>query len=144
MKKQFVDHSLTLAFHSKTFVMSELIYQRESYEIIGICMEVHRHLGPGLLEIVYKDAMEYEFHQRRLAYEREKEYLVRYKNVILPHKFYADFVVMDKIILEVKAVTTIQNESIARAINYLRISGNRLALIVNFGTEELIHRRVVC
>ena len=97
--------------------MSELVYQKESYEIIGVCMEIHRTLGPGLLEIVYKDAMEYEFNNRDLWYEREKEYLVRYKEVILPHKFYADFVVMDKIILEIKAVSQIQNESIARAIN---------------------------
>jgi GxxExxY protein len=123
--------------------MSELIYQKESYEIIGVCMEIHRTLGPGLLEIVYKDAMEYEFNNRDLWYEREKEYLVRYKEVILPHKFYADFVVMDKIILEIKAVSLIQNESIARAINYLKISGNRLALVVNFGAPELVYKRVV-
>lgn len=123
--------------------MSELIYQKESYEIIGVCMEIHRTLGPGLLEIVYKDAMEYEFNNRDLWYEREKEYLVRYKEVILPHKFYADFVVMDKIILEIKAVSQIQNESIARAINYLKISGNRLALVVNFGAPELVYKRVV-
>lgn len=123
--------------------MSEMIYPKESYEIIGICMEVHRMLGPGLLEIVYKDALEYEFRNKAVLYQREKEYLVRYKDVILPHRFYADFVVMDKIILEVKAVNTIQNESIARAINYLKISGNKLALVVNFGTGELLYKRVV-
>lgn len=123
--------------------MSDLIYPRESYEIIGICMEVHRMLGPGLLEIVYKDALEYEFRSKAVLYQREKEYMVRYKDVILPHRFYADFVVIDKIILEVKAVSLIQNESIARAINYLKISGNKLALVVNFGTGELLYKRVV-
>jgi GxxExxY protein len=123
--------------------MSELIYPKESYDIIGICMEVHRLLGSGLLEVVYKDALEYEFRKKAVLYEREKEYLIRYKDVILPHRFFADFVVLDKIILEVKAVSSIQNESIARAINYLKISGNRLGLVVNFGTDELIYKRVV-
>ncbi len=123
--------------------MSELIYPKESYDIIGICMDVHRTLGPGLLEVVYKDALEYEFRKKAILYEREKEYLVRYKDVILPHRFFADFVVLDKIILEVKAVSSLQNESIARAINYLKISGNRLGLVVNFGTDELVYKRVV-
>ena len=106
-------------------------------------MVLHRLLGSGLLEIVYKDALEYEFRKKAVLYEREKEYLVRYKDVILPHRFYADFVVLDKIILEVKAVSNLQNESIARAINYLKISGNRLGLVVNFGTDELVYKRVV-
>lgn len=123
--------------------MSELIYPKESYDIIGICMDVHRTLGPGLLEVVYKDALEYEFRKKAVLYEREKEYLVKYKEEILPHRFFADFVVLDKIILEVKAVSSLQNESIARAINYLKISGNRLGLVVNFGTDELVYKRVV-
>ena len=106
-------------------------------------MEVHRLLGSGFLEVVYKDALEFEFRKRGLLYEREKEYLVKYKEVILPHRFFADFVVLDKIILEVKAVSSLQNESIARAINYLKISGNRLGLVVNFGTDELVYKRVV-
>ena len=123
--------------------MSELIYPKESYDIIGVCMEVHRLLGSGFLEVVYKDALEYEFRKKAVLYEREKEYLVKYKEVILPHRFFADFVVLDKIILEVKAVSSLQNESIARAINYLKISGNRLGLVVNFGTDELVYKRVV-
>ena len=123
--------------------MSDLIYPQESYDIIGVCMEVHRLLGSGFLEVVYKDALEYEFRKKAIQYEREKEYLVRYKEVILPHRFFADFVVLDKIILEVKAVSSLQNESIARAINYLKISGNRLGLVVNFGTDELVYKRVV-
>ena len=123
--------------------MSDLIYPQESYDIIGVCMEVHRLLGSGFLEVVYKDALEYEFRKKAIQYEREKEYLVRYKEVILPHRFFADFVVLDKIILEVKAVSSLQNESIARAINYLKISGNRLGLVVNFGTDELVYKRLV-
>lgn len=76
--------------------MVDLIYKEEAFEIIGICMEVHSLLGKGLLEIVYKDALEYEFKKREIPYAREKEFPVRYKDVILPHTFYADFVVREK------------------------------------------------
>ncbi len=76
----------------------ELIYKEEAYNIIGICMEVHNNLGAGFSEIVYKDALELEFKLAGINYEREKEYSVQYKGNILPHKFYADFVVFDNII----------------------------------------------
>lgn len=123
--------------------MSELIYKEESFSIIGKCFEVHNNLGAGFLEIVYKDALEYEFVKAGIPYEREKEYLVRYKEVILPHRFFADFVVYEKIILEIKGVSGIADEFIAQAINYLKVSGNKLALIVNFGELKLSYKRIV-
>ncbi len=91
----------------------ELILEDEAYKIIGICMEVHNNLGPGFLEIVYKDALEFEFRSAGILYEREKEYVVNYKNTILPHKFYADFVVFDQVILEVKGKSGIAEEDLA-------------------------------
>ncbi len=123
--------------------MSKLFYKDESFKIIGKCMEVHNNLGPGFLEIVYKDALEWEFRKAEIPYSREKEYVVNYKGIILPHKFYADFVVYDKIILEIKAVAGIADEFIAQAINYLKVSGNKLALIVNFGELKLNSKRIV-
>jgi len=99
--------------------MNGLIYREASYKIIGVCMEVHNQLGAGFSEIVYKDALELEFRRAEIQYEREKEYLVRYKNVILPHKFYADFVMLDCIILEVKGVSALAKEFTAQCINYL-------------------------
>ncbi len=123
--------------------MSDLIYKDESYQIIGKCMEVHNNLGAGFLEIVYKDALELEFKKSDIPYEREKEYTVVYKGVILPHKFYADFVVFDKIILEVKGVSGIADEFVAQALNYLKVSNNKLALIVNFGELRLNSKRIV-
>ncbi|MBK9216695.1 MAG: GxxExxY protein [Chloracidobacterium sp.] len=123
--------------------MNDLILKDEAYRIIGLCMEVHNNLGAGFLEIVYKDALELEFRRAGILYEREKEYVVNYKGVILPHKFYADFVVFNQVILEVKGMSGIADEFIAQAINYLKVSGNRLALIVNFGEEKLSYRRVV-
>jgi GxxExxY protein len=123
--------------------MEKILYKEESYRIIGLCMEVHNNLGAGFLEIVYKDALELEFNRAGIFYEREKKYDVNYKGVILPHKFYADFVVFDSIILEVKGVAGIPDEYIAQAINYLKVSQNKLALVVNFGELKLNYKRIV-
>lgn len=106
-------------------------------------MEVHNNLGAGFLEIVYKDALEYEFKTVGISFEREKEYMVHYKGNILPHKFYADFIVFDKIILEIKNAKDIADVHIAKAINYLKVSGNKLALIVNFGEFKLNYKRII-
>ncbi len=115
----------------------------EAYKIIGICMEVHNDLGAGFLEIVYRDALEFEFRRAGILYEREKEYVVNYKGSILPHKFYADFVIFDQVILEVKGKSGIAEEDVAQALNYLKVCGNRLALIVNFGELKLNYKRMV-
>lgn len=106
-------------------------------------MDVHNNLGAGFLEIVYKDALEYELQRNNIPYEREKMYVVRYKGIILPHRFYADFVVYDSIILEVKGVSGISEEFVAQAINYMKVSENRLALIVNFGELKLKYKRII-
>ncbi|MEJ5106005.1 GxxExxY protein [Chryseobacterium sp. MYb328] len=123
--------------------MKDLVYKQESYAIIGICMEVHNSLGSGFSEIVYKDALEYEMNYAGIIYEREKEYAVHYKGTVLPHKFYADFVIFDKIILEIKGTSDIADEHIAQAINYLKVSENKLALVVNFGEVKLNYKRIV-
>ena len=117
--------------------------QKESYQIIGICIEVHRILGKGLLEIVYKDAIEYEFNEKKIPYEREKKYEVEYKGLILPNFFFADLVAFNKIILEVKAQKGIVDEHYSWVINYLAISKCQLGLIVNFGENSLITKRVI-
>lgn len=79
----------------------EYLYREESYKIVGILFEVHKHLGKGFSEIVYKDALEFEFEANGIPFQREKEFMVNYKNTTLKHKFYDDFVVFDKIILEI-------------------------------------------
>ena len=123
--------------------MDNILYKEESYQIIGKCMEVHNNLGAGFLEIVYKDALEYELWKAGIPFEREKMFEVNYKDIILPHKFYADFVVFGNIILEVKGVAGIPDEFVAQAINYLKVSQNKLALIVNFGELKLNYKRIV-
>jgi len=136
---------LATATNSQIMKYSEEKYplQKESYELIGICMEVHRILGKGLLEIVYKDAIEFELRQRKIPFDRERKYEVEYKGLILPHFFFADFVVFDKIILEVKAQKGIVEEHYKWVINYLAISKCPLGLIVNFGENSLVTKRVI-
>lgn len=123
--------------------MENIFHKEPSYQIVGKCMEVHNTLGSGFLEIVYKDALELEFRNANIPYRREVKYTINYKGKTLPHHFYADFVVYHDIILEIKACSEITNEFVAQAINYLKVSNNQLALIVNFGEKRLSTKRVV-
>ncbi|RDI54686.1 GxxExxY protein [Flavobacterium glaciei] len=123
---------------------NEYYYKKnENYEIVGLCMEVHRILGPGLLEIVYKDALEIEFKNHNIPYEREKEYTVEYKGIILPHKFYADFVVYTDIILEVKSIKEISNDHLAQILNYMKLADTPIGIIANFQNKSLVHKRLI-
>lgn len=115
----------------------------ETYEIIGICMEVHRNLGSGLLEIIYKDAIEIELKAKNIPFETEKEFPIEYKGQILPHRFYADFVVNGNIILEIKAVKEFSKEHLAQLLNYMKISGSELGLLFNFYPSSLQYKRYI-
>lgn len=123
--------------------MGEPIYKEESYQIIGCCMEVHGVLGRGHDELVYKDALEIEFKRRGIPYSRERQYVLTYKGVVLPHHYFADFVVMEKIILEAKAVECLVDAHVKQTLNYLAAAKLKLGLLVNFGEESLASKRVV-
>ena len=88
------------------------------------------------MEIVYKDAIEYEFKQRKIPYAREKEYEVPYKTTVLPHRFFADFIVFDQVILEVKAQKALPEEFDYLVLNYLAVSKCKVGLLVNL---EITH-----
>jgi GxxExxY protein len=83
--------------------MDELIFKEETYAIVGACMSVHNYLGHGFLEVVYKDALEFELIQKNVSFEREKGYDINYKGKVLRHKFFADFFIMNKVIVEIKS-----------------------------------------
>ncbi len=117
--------------------------QTETYKIIGIAMDIHRTLGKGFSEVVYKDAFEFEFKSHKIDFEREKKYEVNYKGVVLPHYFFADFVVFDKIILEIKSKKGIVEEHYAQVMNYLAISKLEIGLLINFHERSLEHKRIV-
>lgn len=123
--------------------MSEIMFKEESFQIVGILFEVHNNLGGGFSEIVYKDALDYEFKNLNIPFEREKEYVVKYKDTILNHKFYADFVLFDKIILELKSCEKIDPKYIAQCINYLKVSSNKLAILANFNNKSLEYKRII-
>lgn len=123
--------------------MNEYLYEEESYKIIGVLFEVHKQLGKGFSEIVYKDAIEFEFKSLGIPFEREKEYSVKYKNTILKHKFYADFIVFDKIILEVKSSESFHNSHVSQCLNYLKVSDNKLAILANFNKTSVEHKRII-
>ncbi|MEQ1586607.1 MAG: GxxExxY protein [Cyclobacteriaceae bacterium] len=106
-------------------------------------MEIHRILGRGFLEIVYKDALELELRKRQIVFTREKEYTIEYKETVLPHKFYADFVILNDIIVEVKAQKGIADEHYAQVLNYLAVSKCKIGLIYNFGEPSLVIKRVI-
>jgi GxxExxY protein len=120
-----------------------IIFKEESYTIVGICMEIHKALGMGLKEINYKDAMEIEFKERQIPYEREKRYKVIYKNKILGHPYIPDFFIYDSIIVEVKSAAAITEANIAQTLSYLRISQCKLGMVINFGEKSLTWQRVV-
>jgi GxxExxY protein len=128
----------------KQFSQTDYPLQFETDRILGTAIRVHKKPGAGFPEIVYKDALEYEFSLCNILNQREKEYRIRYDAVILPHKFFADFVVFDKVILKVKSKEgRIAEEDYAHTLNYLRVSCRKVGLIVNFGKMKLDISRVV-
>jgi GxxExxY protein len=123
--------------------MNEVIYKDESYKIIGCCLEVYNVLGKGFLEVIYKDALEIEFQLNNIPYSREKNFEVIYKGIPTKRKYNADFIVYDKIILEVKAFKSISNDNLLQTMNYLKVTGFKLGLLGNFGENSFNSKRVV-
>src|SRR5437667_1616804 len=123
--------------------MKELLYKEEVFQLVGFCMEIHRELGKGHDEVIYKDALVVELSRAQIPFTREKNYEVTYKGVILPHFYYADFVVWDKILLEAKAIDELTDSHIKQVLNYLAASKLRLGLLVNSGGDSLEWQSVV-
>jgi GxxExxY protein len=128
---------------AQVYGINNLLYKDEVYDIIACCFEVHKTLGPGFLEVVYKDALEIEFKLRSLPFEREKIFPIHYKSFKLNRNYTVDFFVYDKIVLECKAQYGIIGENYKQSINYLATSGSKLALLVNFGEPSLKFKRVI-
>ena len=122
---------------------TKILYKEECYEIVGLCMKVHRTLGKGFKEIVYKDALELELQKNHILFEREKKFIIRYDGIALKHSFDADFFVFEKIIVELKASSQIHADAFRQTLNYLKALDIRLALLINFGTDQLMHQRII-
>ena len=124
--------------------MIDLMFKEDVYNIIGVCMSVYNNLGYGFLEVVYKDAMEIEFIANQMEHIREQELPIIYKGRKLKRTFFTDFTLFDKIIVEVKANPEGVNDlAVVQTLNYLKASGNRVGLIVNFGKQKLDYKRAI-
>jgi len=126
-----------------TKTVTQFPLQDKTYQIIGVCMEVHRTLGMGLKESNYKDAMEIDFGEQKMAYQREKTFTVQYKGHVLSNPYIADFVLFNSIILEIKSASMIVDSHIAQTLSYLSASGHKVGLLINFGERSLKWKRIV-
>ncbi|MBQ3752064.1 MAG: GxxExxY protein [Prevotella sp.] len=121
--------------------MEKLIYSQETYQIIGAAMKVHRLLGPGFTEKVYQDALTLEFTEQGIPFKREVELHASYNGVRLQSSYKPDFICYDKIIVELKAVKEIDDLHRSQAINYAKVAGFHLSLLLNFGQTSLEKER---
>lgn len=107
-------------------------------QILGAAIEVHRVLGPGLLESIYEEALCYEFSLRRIAFERQKEIDVYYKDKIIKGQR-LDILVNNEVIVEIKSVRKLEDVFMAQVLSYLKSTGIKRALLVNFGEARLVN-----
>ena len=121
----------------------ELLHEDLTHEIIGAAMEVHATLGPGFLESVYQEALAIELLSRGMPFEEKKCLDVYYKGIKLEKHFEADFVCDNKVIVEIKALTTITTDHQSQVLNYLKATGIKVGLLINFGSKSLEHKRMV-
>jgi len=123
--------------------MVKLIYKEESYKIIGACIEVHNELGSGFLEPIYQEALEVELTNQNIPFQREAPLPVKYKGLVLNKSYIADFILYDKIVLELKALDALSSVHESQVLNYLKATGFKLGLLVNFGQPKLQYKRLV-
>jgi GxxExxY protein len=121
-----------------------LLYKEESYKIIGACFEVYNEIGNGFLEAVYQECLCLEFDGQGISYQEKPQLKLDYKGKALEQTYKPDYVCHGKIILELKAVKSIADEHRAQVFNYLKATGLKLGLIVNFGSyPDLEYERIV-
>ena len=123
--------------------MVTIIYKDESYKIIGACIEVHKKLGAGFLESVYAEALELEFKNAGIPYEKEKKLPVFYDDKPLKKYFRADYVCYDSIIVELKATKYTIEADRQQTLNNVKATNFKLGILVNFGTPSLTYKRIV-
>jgi GxxExxY protein len=122
----------------------ELLLASEVYAVVGAAIEVHRELRPGFLEAVYQEAMEIELRQAGLPFVPQIGLQIRYKGVLLEKRYCADFVCHEQIIVEIKAADELTGRDEAQLLNYLKATGLRVGILINFGAHgKLEWKRMV-
>jgi GxxExxY protein len=116
---------------------------QRTFRVIGAAMEVHKELGCGFLEPVYQEALEIELASRQIPFVAAPDVLIRYKDRVLSKHYVPDFVCFNEIIVEIKVLSQLSGTEEAQVINYLKASGMKIGLLINFGTRSLQHKRLV-
>ena len=119
----------------------EIFYKELSYKVIGCAMEIHKTLGVGFLESVYEEAFKVELTSQKISFVQQKKYPVNYKNKIIKD-FICDLVVNYQIIIELKAIKSVGDIERAQVLNYLKVTGLKLGIIINFGETSLKYERI--
>jgi GxxExxY protein len=122
--------------------MTDILFKELSFAVIGAAMEVHKILGRGFLEAVYQLALEKELRLRGILFQHPVELPVTYKGDLVGI-YKADLIVDNKIILEIKGISSLNASHQAQALPYLSATGLQLAILINFGMSSLEYRRVV-
>ena len=123
--------------------MNEFLFKHETYILIGVAIEVHNELGPGFLEQVYQEAFELELIKQKIPYEREKILNIYYKNEKLKKEYTADFFCFGSIIVELKALSSLNGDHEAQLLNYITATKTKVGLLINFGAKSLEHKRMI-
>ena len=120
----------------------EILYKDLSYNIVGLAMKVHRKLGYGFLEKVYENALIVLFRREGIEAKQQVPITVYFEEEVVGN-YYADILIEDNVILEIKSVENIIDAHIAQTLNYLKATGLRLAIILNFSKEKLEYKRII-
>ncbi len=123
--------------------MEKTVRDPRTYAIIGAAMEIHRELGPGFLEAVYQEALAIELEEREVPFQQEVELAITYKGRRLSKTYRADLICFDGVVVELKAESAFTNLDQAQMINYLKATGNRVGLLLNFGAGSLETKRMI-
>ena len=126
-----------MIYHGDTETRSKLLHEQLTEQIIGAAIEVHRELGPGLLESAYEECLCHELHLRNLKFERQVPLPVRYKGIALDCGYRVDLIVADSLVLELKCVEHVLPVHEAQLLTYLKLTGKRVGLILNFNVSVL-------
>lgn len=120
-----------------------LLFEQETYKIIGACINVHKILGKGFLESVYQEALEKEFTRRNIPFQRQPKLSLYFEGEKLKKYYIADFLCYNSIVLEIKAGAILNDANVRQLQNYLKASKQKLGILINFGSPSLTYKRII-